>query len=271
MTDTTKNEASLIIDAHAHIFPDKIAQKAVAGIGNFYKGLVMHYDGTAETLIKSGAAAGIKKFIVQSVATVSAQVESINNFIADSVKKFPENFIGFAAMHPDYPDIEKEIDRAVSLGLKGVKIHPDFQQFCIDDERAMKIYEVIEGRLPILIHTGDSRYQWSKPARLVKVLEAFPKLDVIAAHFGGWSEWDDAASALGGKRLWVDTSSSLYAMSPQRARELIDTFGVENVLFGTDYPMWEAKPELEMIDKINLTPKEREMIFHENAEKLLNL
>lgn len=265
------NNSNLIIDAHAHIFPDKIAKKAVAGIGSFYNGLVMHYDGTAETLIKAGAEAGIQKFIVQSVATVPEQVESINNFIAESVKKYPDNFIGFAAMHPDHPNIEREIERAVSLGLKGVKIHPDFQRFCIDDEKAMKIYETIEGRLPILIHTGDSRYQWSKPARLVKVLEAFPKLDVIAAHFGGWSEWDDAAKALGGKRLWVDTSSSLYAMSPKRARELIDIFGVENVLFGTDYPMWQPKPELEMIDKIELTEKEREMIFHKNAERLLKM
>lgn len=261
----------MIIDAHAHIFPNKIAEKAVAGIGKFYPDLKMHLDGTAETLIKTGSEAGVTKFIVQSVATTPEQVESINNFIAKSVQKYPDKLIGFAAMHPDYPDIEKEIDRAVSLGLKGVKIHPDFQQFYIDDEKAMRLYEVLEGRLPILIHTGDSRYQWSKPARLVSVLETFPKLDVIAAHFGGWSEWDDAAAALGGKRLWVDTSSSLYAMSPQRARELIDIFGVQNVLFGTDYPMWEPKPELEMIDKIDLTPKEREMIFHENAERLLGL
>lgn len=262
---------SKIIDAHAHIFPRKVAEKAVAGIGSFYQELEMHCDGTAETLVKIGKEAGIERFIVQSVATTPGQVESINNFIARSVREYPDNFIGFAAMHPDYPDIEKEIDRAVSLGLRGVKIHPDFQQFCIDDDRAMKIYEIIEGRLPILIHTGDSRYQWSKPARLVKVLESFPKLDVIAAHFGGWSEWDDAAKSLGGKRLWVDTSSSLYAMSPARARELIDIFGVENVLFGTDYPMWQPKPELEMLAKIDLTETEREMILHKNAERLLNI
>lgn len=261
----------MIIDAHAHIFPNKIAEKAVAGIGKFYPDLAMHLDGTAETLIKTGAESGITKFIVQSVATTHEQVESINNFISRSVKKYPDNFIGFAAMHPDYPDIESEIDRAVSLGLKGVKIHPDFQRFCIDDQKAMKLYEVLEGRLPILIHTGDSRYQWSKPERLVKILKAFPKLDVIAAHFGGWSEWDDAAAVLGGKRLWVDTSSSLYALSPKRARELINIFGVQNVLFGTDYPMWEAKPELEMLAKIDLTENEREMIFHKNAERLLKI
>lgn len=272
-TEKNKNAGTppIIIDAHAHIFPTKIAEKAVAGIGSFYSDLKMHLDGTAETLISSGASAGVSKFIVQSVATVPQQVEGINNFIAESVKKYPDKFIGFAAIHPDYPDIEKELDRAVSLGLKGVKIHPDFQQFNIDDKRAMKIYEIIEGRLPILIHMGDSRYQWSKPARLVNVLEAFPKLEVIGAHFGGWSEWDDAAKILGGRRIWVDTSSSLYAMSPKRVRELIDIYGVENVLFGTDYPMWTAAGELELFEKIRLSDSEREMIFHKNAERLLKI
>ena len=262
----------MIIDAHAHIFPDKIAEKAVAGIGSFYGELtMMNKNGSAETLIKTGEAAGVSKFIVQSVATVSAQVEGINNFISECVKKYPDKFIGFAAMHPDYENVEAEIDRAVSLGLKGVKLHPDFQNFRIDDKRAMKIYEVIEGRLPLLIHMGDSRYNWSKPEMLVKVLEAFPKLDVIGAHFGGWSEWDRAEKILGGKRFWTDTSSSLYAMTPERARELIDAYGAENVMFGTDFPMWTAESELERFNKIPLSGREREMILHENAERLLGL
>lgn len=275
-TETNKNVEThaLIIDAHAHIFPNKIAEKAVAGIGSFYNGLEMHCAGTAEDLIRSGAEAGITKFIVQSVATVPEQVESINNFISRAVKKYPDNFIGFAAMHPDYPDIEKETDRAVSLGLRGVKLHPDFQRFCIDDLKAMKIYEAAEGRLPVLIHTGDSRYQWSKPARLAKVLETFPKLDVIAAHFGGWSEWDSAVSVLGGQKygnLWTDCSSSLYAMSPERAKQIIDLYGADRVLFGTDYPMWTAEEELKRFSKLPLTKREREMILYENAKNLLKL
>lgn len=261
----------MIIDAHAHIYPAKIAAKAVAGVGEFYSGLEMHLDGTADTLIKTGTEAGIEKFIVQSVATTPAQVESINNFIAGSVSEHPDQLIGFAAMHPDYEDIEKEIDRAVSLGLKGVKIHPDFQKFNVDDKNAMRIYEVIEGRLPILIHMGDHRTDYSKPRRLLNVLDAFPKLEVIGAHFGGWSEWDAAAEVLGGRHLWVDTSSSLYSMTPEHARELIDIYGAEKVLFGTDYPMWTAKDELEMFDKIPLTDEEREMILHKNAERLLSL
>lgn len=264
----------MIFDAHAHIFPDKIAAKAVAGIGSFYSDLEMHMDGKVETLIKTGDKNGIEKFLVQSVATVPGQVEGINNFIAASVKQYPDRLVGFAAIHPDYPDIKGELERAASMGLKGVKIHPDFQQFNIDCDKAMKIYEAIEGKMPILIHMGDHRYEYSKPQRLANVMDRFTKLKVIGAHFGGWSEWDSAADILGGKyadRLWVDTSSSLYAMTPERARQLIDVFGADRVMFGTDYPMWDAADELERFDRIPLNEREREMILHENAEKLLGI
>ncbi len=261
----------MIIDAHAHIFPDKIARKAVAGIGAFYDELQMHLDGTADTLVRQGEAVGISKFLVQSVATTPEQVISINNFISESVKKYPDKFIGFAAMHPDFEDVPGELERAASLGLKGIKLHPDFQRFYIDDERAEKIYAAAEGRFPILIHMGDKRTQFSKPERLAKVLDRFPKLDVIAAHFGGWSEWDSAAGILGGRRIWTDLSSSLYSMTPEHARTLIDAYGVDRVFFGTDYPMWTAAEELERFSRIPLTEREREMILHENIENFFGI
>lgn len=262
----------MIIDAHAHIFPAKIAAKAVKGIGNFYSELKMHMDGTVDTLIKDGKKNNIDKFIVQSVATTPEQVESINDFIAASVNEHPDELIGFATIHPDYPDLGDEIARAVNMGLKGLKLHPDFQLFNIDCLKAMKIFEIIEDKLPVLIHMGDYRYDFSKPSRLARVMEKFPKLKVIGAHFGGWSEWDDAEDCLAGRdNLWVDTSSSLYAMPPERAKELIDHFGTDKVLFGTDYPMWDAAGELERFDRIPLSEEEREMILHGNAEKLLEL
>ncbi len=260
----------MIIDAHAHIFPDKIAEKAVEGIGSFY-GMIMRFDGKIESLLKVGDRAGVDKFIVQSVATTPAQVEHINDFIAGAVKENPDRLIGFCTIHPDHEDVCGEIDRAAGMGLRGVKIHPDFQQFCIDDDKAMKIYEHIEGKMPILVHTGDYRYEWSKPERMARVLDAFPKLDVIGAHFGGWSEWDDVEKAYAGKNIYVDTSSSLYDMTPEKARYLIDVFGADHVLFGTDFPMWNAAEELEMLNRIALSDEEREMILHKNAERLLNI
>lgn len=103
-------------------------------------------------------------------------------------------------------------------------------------------------------------------------MDKFPNLKVIGAHFGGWSEWEDAEDCLAGRdNLWVDTSSSLYAMEPERAKALIEHFGADKVLFGTDYPMWEASEELKRFNRIPLSEEEREMILHENAEKLLGL
>ena len=260
----------MIIDAHVHIFPDKIAETASKGISDFYD-ITVQYDGKLSTLLEIGDHAGVDKFVVQSPATVPQQVESINNFIYQSVQEHPDRLIGFMTLHPDYEDIDAEVTRAIAMGLKGVKLHPDFQKFNIDDPKAFCIYESIQGRLPLLVHMGDFRYEYSKPSRMAKVMELFPKLDVIGAHFGGWSEWSNAAEVFQGKRLWVDTSSTMYELPPEKIRELISLYGVDKVLFGTDYPMWDAKDELELLSCIGLSSEDLERILHANIEELLNL
>lgn len=260
----------MIIDAHAHIYPEKIALKASAGVGEFYD-MPMGYDGTAKTLIELGDAAGIDRYLINSVATKPPQVQSINNFIADSVKDSDGKFIGFATLHPDYDAIEDEVNRIMNLGLRGIKLHPDFQRFALNEPRAMKIFEIIEGRLPVLLHTGDYRYKFSNPDMLIDVLEAFPKLDVIGAHFGGWSVWDEAERKLLKYRLWVDCSSSFYSMDLTRTLELIRAWGADRVLFGSDYPMWSPAAELQRINELPLTEEELENILHGNIERLLKL
>jgi len=260
----------MIIDAHTHIFPDKIAEKASVNIGKFYD-IPMNLDGKSSTLLKYGTDAGIDKFLVCSVATTEKQVDSINSFIAEEVQKHKDRFIGFAALHPDSDRIEEQIDEAIKLGLRGIKLHPDFQEFNIDDPKALRIYKTAEGKMPILFHTGDHRTEFSKPYRLKNVLDKFPNLDVIAAHFGGWSEWDDGAKILAGhKNVYVDTCSSQYAMSPEKVVELIHAFGIDNVFFGTDYPMWLPEDEIRMLRNLPLSEDEFEKIFHLNFERLLS-
>ena len=259
----------MIIDAHAHIFPDKIVEKAAAGIGKFYD-IIMDCDGTVGSLLKICDTAGVDRCIVQSVATIPAQVQSINNFIAESVQQHPDRLIGFGALHPDYEDIEGEVQRIVSLGLRGIKLHPDFQRFQIDEEKAFPMYEAAsrEG-LPVLFHAGDYRYDFSGPKRLLNVARTFPKMKMIGAHFAGWSQWDEAAEVFAEHRIYVDLSSSLYNMTAERAAELIHVFGADRVLFGSDYPMWSAKDELERFYAIPLTDEERELILYKNALRLL--
>lgn len=259
-----------IVDFHAHIFPERLAPKAAAAIGDFYQ-IPIQFDGTVGTLLDLGSRFGIGTFVVHSVATIPQQVESINNFIAEAARQHPGRLVGFATIHPGHGSIQNEIDRAVSLGLRGVKLHPDFQKFRLDCKEAFAIYEAIEGRLPLLVHSGDYRYEYSKAARMAAVVRRFPRLDVVCAHFGGWSEWEESTAILADCNVKVDTSSSLYALSPETAGKLIRTYGVDNVLFGTDFPMWGPEFELERFNQIELTVEEREKILHRNAERLLGL
>lgn len=203
---------------------------------------------------------------------VETQKETVNA-ISDEVNAYPDLFTGFGTLHPDSDDIEGDFNHLLDLGLKGVKLHPDFQLFALNEQRAFDLGEVInEGDVPLLIHCGDFRYNYSNPEQLIPFLDKFPELTVIGAHFAGWSMWEDATRQLAGREnLYVDLSSSLYALSSQTAKELIHAYGPDKVLWGTDYPMWDSVSEMEYFDKIDLTDKERSMILYENAAKLLNL
>ena len=260
-----------IIDAHCHIYPDKIAQKASDSTGNFYQ-IPSLLDGKISTLLEHGKKAGIEHFIVQSVATTPKQVSSINNFIAQSVAESNGKFTGLGTLHPDSEDIEADFNEIIDLGLKGVKLHPDIQKFKIDDYRMLKIYELCEGKLPILIHTGDNRYDYSNPNRMMPILDIYKNLTVIGAHFGGWSIWEEATKKMSKyPNFYVDCSSSFYALTFEKARELIMTYGTKKVLFGTDYPMWEPETELIKFMQIDLTDEERQDILYNNAANLFNI
>ncbi len=257
-----------IIDSHCHVYPDKIAEKASASTGDFYK-MPSRLDGKISTLLARGKAAGISHFIIQSVATTPKQVSHINRFIADAVASGEGHFTGLGTLHPDSDRIDEEFDEILALGLKGVKLHPDIQKVGIDDPRMQRIYERCRGVLPILMHTGDSRFDYSNPNRMLPVLEKYPDLTVIGAHFGGWSVWDEATKKLSKyENLFVDCSSSLYAMSEEKAKSLIMAYGTSRVLFGTDYPMWLPEVELARFMKLSLTEKEREDILYNNAAGL---
>ena len=265
------NYSKYIIDAHAHIFPDKIAQKAADNIGRFYD-LYMNFDGTTDTLIKQGDECSVSKFVVQSVATVPHQVKRINDFIVSAVQKYPDRLIGFGSLHPDMKGMEEEIDRIISIGLHGIKLHPDFQKFAINDENACRIYDAVGDRLPFLIHTGDKRYKYSNPSLMAEIAKKYPHTRFIAAHFGGWSEWEEAEQELVGlDNIWVDTSSSFYSMTPEKAAELITKFGSDRVFFGTDYPMWRADKDLEFLDKIPLGEDIKEKVLWKNINSFLGL
>ena len=159
-----------------------------------------------------------------------------------------------------------------SLGLKGIKLHPDFQGFDIDDPKMYKIYECASGlKVPVLFHVGDENSSASSPVRLSRVLELFPDMIVISAHMGGYSQWEAAANYLSGKNLYFDTSSTMIALPYPKVRNMIYKHGVDKVLFGSDFPLQTTPTAVQDIINLNLPPEDMNKILYQNAATLLGI
>lgn len=261
-----------IIDSHCHIYPEKITEKAVAGIESFYDYRYRGFDGSISTMLHNGTKAGVNKFVIFSVATSPRQVSSINRFIAEKVKEYSGVFIGLGTLHPDSENLKDDFEELLSLGLKGVKLHPDIQQIAIDDDRVKKIYSLCSGKIPVLLHTGDYRYDYSNPDRMKRVLEEFSECTFIGAHFGGWSVWDEAAEKLSSyPNFYVDTSSTFSDISTEKLSELINKYTSDKILFGTDYPLGDSVKEISVLKKVVTDDADLKKILCENAKNLFNL
>ena len=258
-----------IIDCHCHIYPQKIADKAVKAIGDFYD-IHMNCQGTCEDLLSEWKQYGVDKMLIHSTATRPDQVSGINQFLLGELSKNTD-FIGFGTLHPDYEDNEGEIEKLVQNGVKGIKFHPDFGQIDILSPRMYHIYEMMSERLAIMFHVGDYRYDYSHPEKIKQILKDFPKLTVIGAHLGGYSTWEDSMDILCGENIYFDTSSTLEFIEPKLATKIIKKHDINKILFGTDYPMWHIKKEIENIEKLSLSDDDKEKIFYQNAENLLGL
>ena len=259
-----------LIDIHTHIYPPAIARKAAASIREFYHLGTQEMDGTADTLLKKGTQAGIDRFVVLPVAVRPDKVRHINDFILEQEAQ-EKRFIGFGTLHAGMESIAEEAEYIMGKGLKGIKMHPDTQGFAIDDLRLFPAYEAIQGKIPVLLHMGDTRYNYSYPLRLRRVLELFPRLQVIAAHFGGYSMYETAYELLHDKNCIFDVSSSLMFMEDGVAEKYINAYGAERMAFGSDYPLWDPVKEVESFWKLKLTDVQFEQIAHKTAEEFLKL
>lgn len=260
-----------IIDFHTHVYPQKIAQKATENVIGFYgltEGLV-GMVGTSEVLINCGKNAGIENFVILPVALKAETVRHVNEAALNEVNNHPE-FYGFGTIHIDMENILDEIKFIEDSPLKGVKIHPDTQKFNIDDERLFPMYEEISGKLPMMIHCGDPRYDYSHPRRLRRVLDNFPKLTAIGAHLGGWMLFDEALELLKPTNCFVDICSSHMFMEKGKMEYYINSYGADRVLFGSDFPIWDPQKEAEAFLELNISNTDKEKIAYKNALYLLN-
>lgn len=261
----------MVIDFHAHVYPRRIAAAASESIGRFYD-IKTDFAGDTDTLLKLMDRGGIARAVIHSAAMVPSKAGAVNRFIAGEVNAHPGRFIGFGTLHPDMTadEIHAELKNALALGLKGIKIHNDMIRVAIDDPKMDKIYDACQDVCPLLLHMGDRRYHYDTPSQLPYVLRNFPRLKVIGAHMGGYSQWDEAKEYLKKENVIVDCSSSRFVLGDRGIYDLIRFFGPDRVLFGSDFPMWDPADELASILRMDFSDEEKEKILHKNAEDLLN-
>ena len=259
-----------IIDIHTHIYPEDIAQKATNSVRNFYNIGTDGMDGTEAVLMERGKKAGISQFVVLPVAIRPDRVQGINDFIVHRVAQ-NDALIGFGTVHAAMDNMETEVQRIMDLGLHGIKMHPDSQRFAIDDLRLFPMYEMAQGKLPVLLHMGDHRYDYSHPIKLRRILDLFPRLQVIAAHFGGYSMYDTALELLKDTTCVMDISSSMMFMESGKAEYYVNQYGAERLAFGSDYPMWDPVSEVQHFLELKLSDDQKEQIAHKTAERILHL
>ncbi len=264
-----------VIDCHTHVFPEAIAEKAAAGLADFYRFRV-DGKGCYRELEADGAAAGITGFLLFCVATNGRQVPRVNDSVAAIAALSREHgfqSVGFAGMHQDFGPVEEELDRCLAMGLKGVKLHPDIQRCDADDPRFMRLYAAMRERGMILtLHVGDNReeYRYSSAGRVRRIARTFPDLKIVAAHFGGYQAWDtDSPLLLDCENVVFDCSSTFWATGPEKGTALIRACGADRVLFGSDYPVRLPGDYLRLFDALPLTGEEREAILWKNAARLL--
>jgi hypothetical protein len=260
-----------VIDFHAHAFPDALAERAIPQLeeeGDIKAAL----DGKVSSLLRSMDRAGIEKCVLCSIATRPEQFKSILRWSKDVAS---DRLIPFPSVHPRDPAAAEGIKCLHDEGFKGVKFHPYYQDFFLEEEALLPIYEAAERHgLIFVVHTGFDlafeRIRRADPARIVKVLERFPRLKFVATHLGAWEDWDEVRKHLLGKPVYMETSFSLSLLGREKARELILSHPPDRWLFGTDSP-WEDQGEaLREIKALDLGADLEERMLWRNAEALLS-
>ena len=272
----------MVIDFHTHTYPDAIAAETVSKLKDV-AGIPAHTDGTAHGLAESAKEAGIDYVLVLPVATSPHQVGTINEVAyKTNLSAHRKGLLSFGAIHPDSPDYKRVLRGIASLGLRGIKLHPDYQGAFFNDIRYKRIIETAtELGLYVVVHAGIDiglpEPVHTPPSAVKEVLRDTGTDKLILAHMGGWRMWDEVMDTLVGENVRIDTSFSTTAtgldgmLDEEKFVGMVRAFGAERILFGTDSPWASQRKSLKWIEHTPLHRAEKEKILGKNAEELLKL
>ncbi len=269
----------MLIDFHTHIFPDKIAEKTINVLAS-NSGAKPFTDGTDTGLIANMQKGGADISINLPVLTKPNQFDSVLQFalsINEKYKNADKKIISFAGMHPDCDDVKGKMKKIKDVGINGIKIHPDYQETFIDDERYIEIlYAAKDNDLIVVTHAGVDDGYVGKPVRCppelsAKVLKKVNYNKIVLGHYGGHKQWDKVLDLLVDFDVYFDTAFTFYGINEDLFKKILYAHGEDKVLFATDCPWSDIKRDKEVLLSYGLPENTLDKIFCKNASKLLNL
>jgi predicted TIM-barrel fold metal-dependent hydrolase len=259
-----------IIDFHAHAFPDQVAESAIPYLEE-EGDVTANHDGRVSSLLAIMDREGVEKSVICSIATRPSQFESI---IAWSKQIRSERIIPFPSFHPHDPAALHHIEQIKDEGFKGIKMHPYYQQFFLDDEKMFPAYaKIAEQNLILVMHTGFDiafpRIRRCDPPQILNVMNRFPDLKMVTTHLGAWEQWDEVEELLAGRPIYMDVSYTLDQIDRAKARRIILKHPKEFILFGTDSPWSGPQETCNHLQALELGSEREELILRKNGLALL--
>ena len=264
----------MIIDFHVHCFSENIVDKAMATLTQVCD-IKPVLDGRVSTAVQAAKDNDIDHIVVLPIATKPSQTYKLNDW-SSQITNDESCIISFGTIHPTNEDWVSEMERIKVIGLKGIKFHPDYQGFFVDDPCMIPFYrKAAKLGLPIIFHAGRDiglpRPYHCTPDRMARVLDIVPEATFIASHMGGFDYEDDALKYLVGKNIYLDTAFSIECLSHERIKSMILAHGAEKVLYATDSPWKDQKSGINHVRALGLTKSQEDLILGENAARLLGL
>ena len=262
-----------IIDFHTHAFSDDLAPKAMKALTAEHPEIPYFLDGTISSLLKSMDAVGIEKSVICSIATKPKQFQPILDW---SLQIQSDRIVPFASVHPADPDRDEHIKQIKQAGFKGIKLHPYYQNFYLDEDLMLEYYEqVCKCDLILVMHTGYDiafeRIRRADPTRIVNVVKKFPQLKLITTHLGAWQQWDEVERDIVGKNIYMEISFALDYLPADKAKQLFESHPADFLLFGTDSPWRSQKETLNLLNRLKLDTQRMDKILRGNAKNLLGI
>ncbi len=268
----------MIVDFHTHVFPDKIAKTVIKNLSN-RSGTIPSTDGSINGLLSHMLNCGVDVSITLPVITNPSQFDSINRFavfINENYSNKQNSLISFGGIHPACENIKEKMKFLKDCGLKGVKIHPDYQETFIDDDGYIQILKTAKDLDMIVItHSGvDDGYPGvpikCPPSLALKVIDKVNHDKFVLGHYGGHSQWDEVYRLLAGKNVYFDTAFTFHQIEKQLFINILDKHGEDKILFATDCPWRSQSEDISILNSIGLSKQTLDKIFYKNALNLLN-